>query len=271
MTRLAGRVAVITGGASGIGAETVRLFASEGAQVVAGDVQDELGEKLAAELGENVRYVHADVTRESDVRALVETASADFGRLDSLFNNAGAGGARGELHEIEVEEFDATVALLLRAVFLGIKHALPVMREQRSGSIISTASVAGLQAGLGPHVYSACKAGVVHLSRTAALELGAWANPGQRHLPRRHPDAAAGERPGRTDAGPVRRARPGRGRPPGRPADPASRTAGGHRPRGPVARQRRVVVEFTGQAIVVDGGLTAGRWGLQRGPAPPDS
>ncbi|HYM16102.1 MAG TPA: glucose 1-dehydrogenase [Dehalococcoidia bacterium] len=172
MGRLEGKVAVVTGGASGIGEATVRLFVAEGARVIIADVQDGYGERMAKELGPAVRFHHTDVSQDTDVRAAVERATRDFGRLDCIFNNAGFGGVVGPLEETTAEEFDATVAVLFRGVFLGIKHAAPVMKAQGSGSIISTASVAGLRAGEGPHIYSAAKAAVIHLTRSAALELG---------------------------------------------------------------------------------------------------
>jgi NAD(P)-dependent dehydrogenase (short-subunit alcohol dehydrogenase family) len=145
---------------------------AEGASVLIADLQDERGARLAAELGPAAAYVRADVSREADVAAAVGAAVARQGRLDCLFNNAGVAGVGGGIAEISVEGFDATVGLLLRGVFLGMKHAAPVMTRQGSGSIISTASVAGLQAGYGPHVYSAAKAAVIHLTRSVAMELG---------------------------------------------------------------------------------------------------
>ena len=172
MGTLDGKVALVTGGASGIGASTVRLFAAQGARVLAVDVQDAMGEALAKELGDAVAYQHVDVSREEDVAAAIDRAVRDFGRLDVCFNNAGIGGAVGPIATIPADEFDRTVAVLLRGVFLGIKHAARVMAPQRAGSIISTASVAALQAGFGPHVYSTCKAAVVHLTRSTAMELG---------------------------------------------------------------------------------------------------
>ena len=170
MGRLEGKVAVITGGASGIGEASVRLFAAEGAEVVVADVQDERGGRLASELG--VEYVHVDVTREDDVEAAVSHAVDVYGRLDCMFNNAGIAGAVGPIESVTAEAFDRTVAVLLRGVFLGIKHAAPVMRAQGGGSIINTASVAAVRTGYGNHVYSAAKAGVVQLTRSVAMELG---------------------------------------------------------------------------------------------------
>jgi NAD(P)-dependent dehydrogenase (short-subunit alcohol dehydrogenase family) len=171
MGRLDGKVAVITGGASGIGEGTVRLFVAEGARVVIADVQDERGRRLAGELGTRAVYARTDVRDEGQIAAALGAAVARFGRLDCLFNNAGAVGVTGGIAEISAEGFDATIALLLRAVLLGMKHAAPPMRKQGAGSIISTASVAGLRGGWGPHVYSAAKAAVIGLTRSVALEL----------------------------------------------------------------------------------------------------
>jgi NAD(P)-dependent dehydrogenase (short-subunit alcohol dehydrogenase family) len=172
MSRLANKVALITGGASGIGEATVRLFVAEGAAVVIADLQDERGSRVAAELGSRAAYVHADVSREADVQAAVAETERRFGRLDCIFNNAGYGGVGGRIAEIPVDGFDQTMGVLVRGVFLGMKHAAPVMKRQGSGSIISTASIAGLQTGLGPHVYSTAKAAVIHLTRSVAMELG---------------------------------------------------------------------------------------------------
>jgi len=170
MGRLEDKVALITGGASGIGEASARLFVEEGAMVVVADVQDERGGLLASELG--AEYVHADVTREEDVEAAVSHAVDVYGCLDCMFNNAGIAGAVGPIETVTVEAFDRTVAVLLRGVFLGVKHAAPVMRSQGGGSIINTASVAAIRTGYGNHVYSAAKAGVVQLTRSVAMELG---------------------------------------------------------------------------------------------------
>ncbi len=175
MNRLANKVAIITGGASGIGAGTVRRFVEEGAKVVIADIQDDLGKALVAELGQNAIYQHTNVATEADVERMVDLAVNHFGHLDILFNNAGFGGVSGELQDLVIgQEYENTVGVMFTGVVLGIKHAARVMKPQRSGSIISTASVAGLQAGLGPHVYSGIKAGVIGLSRSAALELAAF-------------------------------------------------------------------------------------------------
>ena len=174
MGKLDGKVALVTGGASGIGAATVRLFAAEGARVVIADMQDDKGRDVARALGADGAFVHVNVTLEAEVQAAVETAVERWGRLDCLFNNAGFGGALGPIESTSVEEYDMTFDVLLKGVFLGIKHAAPVMKRQRAGSILSTASVAGIEAGVGPHLYSVAKAGVIHLTKSVALELGEY-------------------------------------------------------------------------------------------------
>ncbi|HET7527088.1 MAG TPA: glucose 1-dehydrogenase [Burkholderiaceae bacterium] len=172
MTRLQGKVAIVTGAASGIGEAIARRFAADGAHVVAADVQDARGQALVAALGGEASYLHCDVSREDDVRALVAHAVQRHGRVDVMVNNAGSPGPSGPIENVEVEAFDAVIGVLLRGVFLGIKHAAPVMKRQGSGSIVSTASVAGLRTGFGPHVYSAAKAAVIHLTHSVAMELG---------------------------------------------------------------------------------------------------
>ena len=173
--RLAGKVAVITGGVSGMGLGTVRLFLEHGAQVVIGDVQDEPAKRLLSELGSNLRYQHCNVAKETDVAALVQRAVDEFGRLDCIFNNAGFGGVGGDICDIEIgDSYQNTIDVLFTGVLSGMKHASKVMQQQMSGSIISTASVAGIRGGWGPHVYSAMKSAVINLTRSAALELGAY-------------------------------------------------------------------------------------------------
>ncbi|WP_448624272.1 glucose 1-dehydrogenase [Geodermatophilus sp. URMC 64] len=172
--RVAGKVVAITGAASGLGEATARLMAAEGATVVLADIQDDRGERLAGELGGGARYVHCDVTSEPAVAGVVDTAVAEFGRLDCMFNNAGIVGAHGGIDEIPLDEYEYTMAVLLRSVFLGMKHAARVMKPQQSGVILTTASIGGLQGGLGPHVYGAAKGAVVALTKNVAAELGAW-------------------------------------------------------------------------------------------------
>jgi NAD(P)-dependent dehydrogenase (short-subunit alcohol dehydrogenase family) len=174
MGRLDGKVAAITGAASGIGAASAVRFAQEGASVVVADLNADGGNGVVAQCaaaGGQACFQRTDVAQEADIAALVARAVKEYGRLDVLFNNAGLGGAVGPIDETSVEDWDKTQAVLLRAVFLGIKHAAPVMRTQGGGSIISTASVAGVRGGAGPHAYSAAKAGVINLTRSVAIEL----------------------------------------------------------------------------------------------------
>jgi len=169
MGRLDGKVAVITGAASGIGEATARLFVDEGARVVIADIQDERGEALAREIGGV--YQHTNVTAEEDVRGAIGRAVREYGRLDCMYNNAGFIGTYGPIEDIPADEYDLTMSVLLRGPFFGMKHAAPVMKAQGSGSIISTASMAGLRPGDGPHVYATAKAAVIHLTKCVALEL----------------------------------------------------------------------------------------------------
>ncbi|HVC68527.1 MAG TPA: SDR family oxidoreductase [Acidimicrobiales bacterium] len=172
MSRLEGRRTVITGAASGIGAGTARLFVAEGASVVLADLEVDRGERLAAELGDRARFVEVDVAEEGAVERAIEESIGTFGGLDVIFNNAGNPGSIGRIEDIDMALFDRTVAIHLRGVFLGIRAAARVMRPQGHGSIINTASVAGLRANYGGHDYSAAKAAIAHLTVTAANELG---------------------------------------------------------------------------------------------------
>lgn len=172
MAELGGKVAVITGGASGIGEASARLFISEGARVVIADMQQERGEALAAELGGSAVFVSCEVRQEDQVKGAVDAAVNRWGRLDCVFNNAGFGGALGPLEDIPADEFDMTFDVLVKGVFLGMKHAIPVLQKQGGGSIINSGSIAGVTAGRGPLVYSAAKAAVIHMSKTAAMPLG---------------------------------------------------------------------------------------------------
>jgi NAD(P)-dependent dehydrogenase (short-subunit alcohol dehydrogenase family) len=171
MGRLEERAAIITGGASGIGEATVRAFVREGARVVIADLQNERGEALAAELGDAALFQRTDVSSEDDVRGAVECCVREYGQVDVMFNNAGFVGGPGPIAQIPVEEFDRTLGVLLRGVFLGMKHAAAVMQPRGIGSIISTASIAGIAGGTGTHVYAAAKAAVIQLTRSVALEM----------------------------------------------------------------------------------------------------
>lgn len=175
--KLKDKVAVITGGASGMGQATALRFLDEGARVVVADYNEQNGQNtvaLATDRGhaKAIRFIRTDVAKESDVQAMIECAVANFGRLDIVFNNAGVGGVIGPVWDIEEAEWDYTFAVLVKGVFFGIKHAARVMRKQgQGGVIINTASTAGLSGGSGPLVYSAAKASVVNLTKAAAIQL----------------------------------------------------------------------------------------------------
>ncbi|WP_395154049.1 glucose 1-dehydrogenase [Ilumatobacter sp.] len=169
--RLDGKVAVITGAASGIGAGTARMFVKEGAKVILADMQTDAGMALANELGGAARFAQCNVMIEDEVAAAVDLAVSEFGSLDVMFNNAGIVGSVGRISETSVEAWDNTVAILLRGVFLGVKHAARVMLTQNSGVIINTSSTAGILGGLGPHAYTAAKHGVIGLTKSVANEL----------------------------------------------------------------------------------------------------
>jgi NAD(P)-dependent dehydrogenase (short-subunit alcohol dehydrogenase family) len=170
--RLTGKVAVITGAASGIGRGSAELFVAEGAKVVAADIDDELGATLQKQFPGSLVYVHTDVTNEADIAAAVDRAMSEFGKLDIMFNNAGAQGDPAPLLEIGSEGFDKTIALLTRSVVLGHRYAAQQFRRQGTGgSIVSTASAAGLQGGWSAAGYTIAKHAVVGVVRQAVAEL----------------------------------------------------------------------------------------------------
>ena len=174
MGKLEKKVAVITGAASGIGRATAIRFAGEGAAVVIADLNREGGEAAVRDCKENggsAVFQLADVSSEEDIKGAVARAVKEFGRLDVIYNNAGLGGAVGPLEKTSAENWDRSFSILLRAVFLGIKHAVPEMRKTGGGSIVSTASIAGIRGAAGLHAYCAAKAGVISLTRSAAIEL----------------------------------------------------------------------------------------------------
>lgn len=168
--RFDGKVAIVTGGASGIGRATAARFAAEGATVIVGDIDEAGGAALADASDGRIRFLRTDVSQEDDLRALIEAARA-AGGPDILFNNAGAGGLRAKIDEIDAAGWDATMALLLRSVALGMRHAAPVMAAKGGGAIVNTASVAALAAGAAPTAYSVAKAGVLHLTKVGAADL----------------------------------------------------------------------------------------------------
>ena len=173
MGMLDGKVAIITGATSGIGARTAELFVEEGARVVFTGRRRSEGEALAAKLGSSGRFVQADATLEDDWKRVIGEATRTFGKLDTVFNNAGGPAPTGSIASVPVEGFDQAMVLLVRSVMLGMKHAAPIMMQQRSGSIINNGSIAGHLAGYSTSmIYGAAKAAVNHLTRCVAMELG---------------------------------------------------------------------------------------------------
>ncbi|XP_027337263.1 short-chain dehydrogenase reductase 2a-like [Abrus precatorius] len=175
--RLEGKVAIVTGGARGIGEATVRVFVKNGAKVVIGDVEDALGTMLAESLAPSVTYVHCDVSIEEEVENLVSYTVSRYGQLDIMFNNAGVLGNQSKNKSItnfDPEEFDRVMRVNVKGMALGIKHAARLMIPRGIGCIISTASVAGVMGGLGPHAYTASKHAIVGLTKNTACELGRY-------------------------------------------------------------------------------------------------
>jgi len=170
---LDGKVAIITGATSGIGERTAELFVQEGARVVFTGRRKELGEAIARRLGANASFIQADATAEADWQRLIGHVLDRHQRLDALFNNAGGPAPIGGIESIPVDGFDRAMALLVRSVMLGMKHAAPIMKRQRAGAIVNNGSIAAHLAGYSSSmIYSAAKAAVVHLTRCVAMELG---------------------------------------------------------------------------------------------------
>jgi NAD(P)-dependent dehydrogenase (short-subunit alcohol dehydrogenase family) len=169
--RLAGKVAVITGGCSGIGRGAVELFVREGARVVIADILDERGRELEQQLGGAVAYARCDVLKEDEIAAALARAQSAFGGLDILFNNAGSSDQTETVETIEADRWDWVFALLVRGPALAVKHATPMMEARGGGSIVNTASVAGLQGGMGPLGYSCAKAALLQFTRVTAAQL----------------------------------------------------------------------------------------------------
>jgi NAD(P)-dependent dehydrogenase (short-subunit alcohol dehydrogenase family) len=172
MSVLTGKVAVITGGTSGIGARTAQLFVAEGARVVVAGRRREEGERLVGELGASAVFVETDVANEAQIKTLMAQAVERFGRIDCLLNCAGGPGKASQIAELDVEHFDTVFAVHVRGTVLALKYVAPIMTQQGSGSIINVASLAGHRAGFSALDYSAAKAAVLHLTRCAAMELG---------------------------------------------------------------------------------------------------
>ena len=169
--RLENKVALITGGTSGIGAETARLFINEGAKVVISGRSEEKGELLSKELGDNSKYLLSDVTKEKDIENSVTETINEFGKLDILFNNAGGPVGAG-IEKVTQKDIDYGVHLLLSSVILGTKFAIEPMRKSGGGCIINNSSIAGLRYRQGDPLYAALKAAVTHYTRMSGVELG---------------------------------------------------------------------------------------------------
>jgi NAD(P)-dependent dehydrogenase (short-subunit alcohol dehydrogenase family) len=176
LCRLEGKVAIITGGASGIGAATAKLFVENGAKVIIADIQDELGQSLCNELAtKNILYVHCDVTNESDIKNVVYTAVSNYGKLDIMFNNAGTSDDKNRsILDYDSEAFKRVFDVNVYGAFLGAKHAAKVMIPQKKGVILITASVATATAGESTHAYSSSKYASVGLMKNLCVELGQY-------------------------------------------------------------------------------------------------
>jgi NAD(P)-dependent dehydrogenase (short-subunit alcohol dehydrogenase family) len=265
MGRLEGKVAIVTGATSGIGKRTAERFAEEGAFVVLAGRREKEGEAVARAIGPRAEFVPTDVTREDDVRRLIDAAVERHGRLDCLFNNAGGPGPVGGIEGIPVDAMERAMMLNFGSVLLGMKHAAPVMMRQRAGSIINNASVAASRAGYSSSlIYSAAKAAVVQLSCCVAMQLG------ELHV------RVNCISPGAIVAGILLKAL---GLPPGEADLAAARLAEGFATLQPIPRagtpddiaETAVFLAsdaasfLTGQDIVVDGGLIGGRmWTAQQ-------
>ena len=254
------KVCLITGGASGIGAACVKAFADAGYRVAFGDVQVDKGKAVEQEIGRDAFFQRLDVSSEADFSAAVQAVLGRWGRLDCLVNNAAIAGVLGPIAEIPLDEYEYACGIIQRSVFLGMREAARAMQPGRSGAIVNIASISGLAGGYGPHVYSACKAAVIALTKSVALELaesGIRVNavcPGNVETPihtgvtdERWVERMAKIRPSHRDDQAIDRM--------GMPLEIAAAVLW---LAGDAARY------VTGQAIAVDGGLTAGKpWRLQ--------
>jgi NAD(P)-dependent dehydrogenase (short-subunit alcohol dehydrogenase family) len=169
--RLPHKIAFITGACSGIGLATAERFIDEGARVLAADIQDDAGAALEARFAGRLKYARCDVTQPAQIQAAIESAVAEFGGLDIVFNNAGAGGQRGGMEEMTLEGWDHTINLLLRSVMCGTMYALPHLKARGGGAIVNTASISALASGYAPVAYSTAKAAVLHFSKVTAADL----------------------------------------------------------------------------------------------------
>lgn len=174
MARLKGKVAVVTGGAGGIGQATARLFAAEGAQVLLVDLDEKLLGQVVTSIGiESISYMVADVTRPDQVEQYVQTAVERYGGIDVFINNAGIEGEVKPITEYSLEMFDRVMAVNVRGAWLGLKYVIPTMQKRGGGSIVITSSIAGIEGGPGISAYVMSKHAVVGMMRTAAHECAA--------------------------------------------------------------------------------------------------
>lgn len=259
MGRLQGKVAIITGGASGIGEAAARLFVAEGARVTIADMQDEQGRRVEAELGESALYVRTDVSKGAEVEAMVRKTVERFGCLDTLFNNAGISIVGPNILDLPEETFDRILAINLKGVWLCMKYAIPEIVKSGSGAVVNTASTAGLVGYVGQSGYGSSKGGVISLTRHCAVEFagkGVRVNaicPGSIVTP-----MAFRNRPGQSEA--EVRASNARTNPllrTGIPEDVAQMA---------LFLSSNEAAHVTGQIIAVDGGVTVS--GYRGGPAP---
>lgn len=171
--RLEGKVAVITGGASGLGKAAALEFIREGATVIIADVNSEVGLEAAQQLGPKAQFFKCDVSDEQDISNTVDHAISCHGRLDVMYNNAGIPGplTESDISRLDLTEFDKVMSVNVRGTLAGIKHAARVMRQNGSGSILCTASISGLMGGLGPYPYSISKSTIIGIVKSAAGEL----------------------------------------------------------------------------------------------------
>lgn len=173
MGKLDGKVAIITGGGGGIGSATARLFSHEGAKIVLADWQPEAGEAVAQAIrtaGGEATFIKTNVAKAGDIKAMVNHALSAYRRIDILMNNAGVGSTPAPIHATDDDDWNHVVDVCLKGVFLGMKYTLPQMMEQGSGTIINVASVAGIMGAVGLAPYAAAKAGVIELTKVAAVE-----------------------------------------------------------------------------------------------------
>lgn len=171
--RLLGKVALVTGGATGIGESIVRLFHKHGAKVCVVDIEDHLGQQLCQTLGYTTCFIHGDVTIEDDVSRAVDFSVANFGTLDIMVNNAGIGGPPcPDIREFQLSTFEKVFDVNVKGTFLGMKHAARIMIPLKKGSVVSLSSVSSAVGGAGPHAYTGSKHAVLGLTKSVAAELG---------------------------------------------------------------------------------------------------